>query len=178
MREFREFDQDLIQQLGRQPNAEDRLSAYVQMKVGHAELEGMSDEARKDLFAQYEEDLRVLSHASRGPASLDARNELGIGSPLSDILSDMKGDTLASVINRDMGQFIEGAMAVLNDREAAIIKSRYGLGGKQPEETLNALGERFNITRERVRQIESAAEEKLRAELLRRRAFPDYWSAS
>jgi RNA polymerase sigma factor (sigma-70 family) len=178
MREFREFDQALIQQLGRQPNEEDKLAAYVQMKVGHAELEGMSDEARKDLFVQYEEELRILNQASRGPASLDARNELGIGSPLSDILSDIKGDTLASVINGDTGQFIEDAMAVLNDREAAIIKSRYGLGGKQPEETLSALGERFNITRERVRQIEAAAEEKLRAELLRRRAFPEYWSTS
>ena len=49
----------------------------------------------------------------------------------------------------------------LNDRERKIIVSRFGLEGTR-QKTLKQLGTEFGITKERVRQLESRAREKLR----------------
>jgi RNA polymerase primary sigma factor len=49
----------------------------------------------------------------------------------------------------------------LDDRERRIIISRYGINGVS-EQTLEQLGRELGITKERVRQIESRAQEKLR----------------
>jgi RNA polymerase primary sigma factor len=49
----------------------------------------------------------------------------------------------------------------LDDRERRIIISRFGLGGAS-EQTLEQLGRELGITKERVRQIESRAQDKLR----------------
>ena len=49
----------------------------------------------------------------------------------------------------------------LDDRERDILRYRYGLDGVE-EETLEVVGERFRITRERVRQIQNSALKKLR----------------
>ena len=49
----------------------------------------------------------------------------------------------------------------LDDRERRIIVSRYGINGAS-EQTLEQLGRELGITKERVRQIESRAQEKLR----------------
>ena len=49
----------------------------------------------------------------------------------------------------------------LNDRERLILISRYGIGGAD-EQTLEQLGRELGVTKERVRQIESRAQEKLR----------------
>ena len=53
-------------------------------------------------------------------------------------------------------------MAPLNDREREIMRLRYGLGTER-EHTLEEVGRRLFITRERVRQIESRALAKMRA---------------
>ena len=52
----------------------------------------------------------------------------------------------------------------LDQREKDILKYRYGLYGNQAE-TLETVGERFHITRERVRQIQNAAVRKLQGML-------------
>jgi RNA polymerase sigma factor (sigma-70 family) len=49
----------------------------------------------------------------------------------------------------------------LNDRERQIIEMRYGLGNREPA-TLDEVGRHFNVTRERIRQIETRAIQKLR----------------
>ena len=51
----------------------------------------------------------------------------------------------------------------LDDREASILRMRFGLGPDGIPKTLEEVGKAFNITRERIRQIESAALEKIRA---------------
>lgn len=50
----------------------------------------------------------------------------------------------------------------LSDRERQVIRLRYGLDGGRTH-TLEEIGEQLNVTRERVRQIEAKAMEKLRA---------------
>ncbi|MGE3818003.1 MAG: sigma-70 family RNA polymerase sigma factor [Isosphaeraceae bacterium] len=56
---------------------------------------------------------------------------------------------------------VQGMLGKLNDRERQILTSRFGLGGAS-ERTLEQLGKELGITKERVRQIESRAQEKLR----------------
>lgn len=59
-------------------------------------------------------------------------------------------------------------MELLNERERTVIALRYGLGNAQPM-TLDELGEHFNVTRERIRQIEAKALSKMRKPLQIRR---------
>jgi RNA polymerase primary sigma factor len=56
---------------------------------------------------------------------------------------------------------VQGLLGPLNDRERRILVSRYGLDGAS-ELTLDQLGKELGITKERVRQIESRAKDKLR----------------
>ena len=57
---------------------------------------------------------------------------------------------------------LDRAIVHLTERERAIIESRYGTRG-QPAKTLEEIGQLIGLTRERVRQIEARALEKLRA---------------
>jgi RNA polymerase sigma factor (sigma-70 family) len=68
--------------------------------------------------------------------------------------------------------FVEGlrrslnqVMSMLDDREREIIVHHYGLGDGRQSRTLAELGERFGVTKERVRQIEARAIKKLRRAL-------------
>jgi hypothetical protein len=54
-------------------------------------------------------------------------------------------------------KFINSSLAGLNPRQKEVIMARFGLEGQQEGETLAAIGERLNVTRERVRQIENGA---------------------
>jgi RNA polymerase primary sigma factor len=56
---------------------------------------------------------------------------------------------------------VQGMLGRLDDRERRILVSRYGIGGAN-ELTLERLGRELGITKERVRQIQSQAQEKLR----------------
>jgi RNA polymerase primary sigma factor len=56
---------------------------------------------------------------------------------------------------------VQGMLGQLDDRERQILVSRYGLGGAN-ELTLERLGRELGVTKQRVRQIESRAHEKLR----------------
>jgi RNA polymerase sigma factor (sigma-70 family) len=60
-----------------------------------------------------------------------------------------------------MQEAVKGMLGRLDDRERRIIVSRFGIGGAH-EQTLEQLGRELGITKERVRQIESRAQEKLR----------------
>ncbi len=58
-------------------------------------------------------------------------------------------------------RLFDEALNCLNDREKDIIASRFGIGGRV-QETLEEIGERLGVTRERIRQIESKALRKLK----------------
>jgi RNA polymerase primary sigma factor len=57
---------------------------------------------------------------------------------------------------------LEAALATLSDRERSVLELRHGLNG-QPPLTLDEIGRAFNVTRERIRQIEHLSLRKLRA---------------
>lgn len=98
------------------------------------------------------------------PSSLDA--PIGEdGGELGDLVGDDKGQLPYDKINDEqLRQEVEELLDKLGRRERDILKYRYGLRGAKVE-TLEMVGKRFNITRERVRQIQNSTVLKLRSML-------------
>ncbi|MEI7920527.1 MAG: sigma-70 family RNA polymerase sigma factor [Planctomycetota bacterium] len=65
------------------------------------------------------------------------------------------------LVHKNLRLTVQGLLSHLDPRERHIIQRRFGLGGTE-ESTLEALGRELGITKERVRQIESRAQEKIR----------------
>jgi RNA polymerase primary sigma factor len=59
-------------------------------------------------------------------------------------------------------ELLRTILGTLSHRERRVLELRYGLGGEQPC-TLDEVGRAFNVTRERIRQIENQSLKKLRA---------------
>jgi len=69
-------------------------------------------------------------------------------------------DEVADTVMRE--ECLQRVLAMLSYRERRILELRYGLAGEQPR-TLDEVGKAFNVTRERVRQIENQSLKKLQA---------------
>jgi len=67
-----------------------------------------------------------------------------------------------AVMNDDLNQQIDEVLSQLNEREQAVIRMRFGLLEDMSDRTLEEIGKELNVTRERVRQIESSAIKKLK----------------
>jgi RNA polymerase primary sigma factor len=84
------------------------------------------------------------------------------GTELGALLVDTRVEEPTRNLEREeLAATLQRCMADLDDRSRAVIELRYGLGGSEPL-TLEELGLRLGITRERVRQIEAKALERLR----------------
>lgn len=80
---------------------------------------------------------------------------------VSDIIKDENADNPLDVLmNKDMLKKIPKLMEALDEREKQIIILRYGLDGKRVK-TLEEVGEIFGVTRERIRQLQNLALEKM-----------------
>ena len=114
-------------------------------------------------FLEIEENkVREIMEVERDPSSL----EMPVGeeeeSSLGDFIEDEKSLKPEEITERRMlQQDIDKVLANLSPKEATIIELRYGLHGNKPC-TLEELGKIFGVTRERIRQIESAALRKMR----------------
>lgn len=77
-----------------------------------------------------------------------------------DVDAELPGDHLDGIIRDDM---LEGWMSKLTQKEQDVVRLRYGLN-QEPEEpwTLEAIGQHMGVTRERIRQIQVVALQKLR----------------
>jgi RNA polymerase primary sigma factor len=83
---------------------------------------------------------------------------------ISDVIADERaGSPFEAIAGKaDVGVLRE-VLAKLHPREAAILALRYNLGGKaNSDATLEDVGKKFGVTRERIRQIQQAALRKLR----------------
>ncbi|AKF24547.1 RNA polymerase sigma factor RpoD [Sulfurovum lithotrophicum] len=67
-----------------------------------------------------------------------------------------------SVLKDDLNNQIDEVLDQLNEREKAVIRMRFGLLEDESDRTLEEIGKELNVTRERVRQIESSAIKKLK----------------
>ncbi len=67
-----------------------------------------------------------------------------------------------SILKNDLKEQIDEVLDQLNEREKAVIRMRFGLMDDESDRTLEEIGKELNVTRERVRQIESSAIKKLK----------------
>jgi RNA polymerase primary sigma factor len=107
--------------------------------------------------------LQMLLDAARVPTSLDSPIGEEDESTLRSVLRDVNAPSPEEeAIRGQMAEQVERAMAPLSEREREVLRLRYGLGTDR-EMTLEEIGRRLSVTRERVRQIEQAAVQKMRA---------------
>ncbi|NLV52489.1 MAG: sigma-70 family RNA polymerase sigma factor [Bacteroidales bacterium] len=95
--------------------------------------------------------------------SVDAPFVEGEDNSLLDILSNPDSPSAdRTLVTESLQKEIDRALDTLTTREKEIIKMFFGLG--EPEKTLEEIGDRFNLTRERVRQIKEKAIRRLRSQ--------------
>jgi len=105
--------------------------------------------------------LSQLKAASLRPASLDAPISDDDNTEFGEIIGDERAQTpLEQLAHKNMHGQLDGLLEVLDEREHKIIDARFGLNGQKPK-TLEEVGQEFGVTRERIRQIEVRAFEKL-----------------
>ena len=127
------------------------------------EREPSADELAELLEIPTEEVQTTLGVAARH-VSMDAPFADGEDNSLLDVLEDRTtGKTdQALEYNQSLRSEIERSLSTLTDRQCEVIKFYFGIGIEHPM-SLEDIGERFGLTRERVRQIKDKAINKLRS---------------
>ncbi len=104
--------------------------------------------------------VRLILESSRKPLSLET--PIGEDSELGDFLEDKSAESPnETLITQDLTTQVERALSTLSPKEKEILRLRFGIG-EEGEHTLEEVGRRFSVTRERIRQIETKALRKLR----------------
>jgi RNA polymerase primary sigma factor len=130
----------LVQELGREPNAEE-IARRIDIPVVK---------------------VRKALKIAQQPISLETPIGEEADSRLGDFIEDPSGISPAeSMISIDLKRQTAHVLRTLNEREESIIRMRFGLEDGT-ERTLEEVGQKFQVTRERIRQIEAKALRKLR----------------
>ena len=130
----------LVQRLGREPTPEE-IGAKLDIPV---------DKVRKIL------------RIAKEPISLETPIGEEEDSHLSDFIEDKTvSSPLEAAVRYDLQRQISGALCTLTPREAKVLRKRFGIG-ENSDHTLEEVGQDFDVTRERIRQIEAKALRKLR----------------
>ncbi len=117
--------------------------------------------------------VREIMRISQDPLSLDSPVGEEDDSFLGDFIEDQHAAMPADVATaRSLSEQITDALSELSPREQEVVRMRFGLDGDQ-QHTLEEVGQRFGVTRERIRQIESKTLAKLRHPH-RRQKLEDY----
>ncbi len=132
-------ERQLVQSLGRDPTP-DEIAAELDITVA---------------------DVREILRMAQQPISLEKPVGEEDDSELGDLVEDKAAESpfeiAADALRKDD---VRRALAALPTREREVIEMRYGLAGGQPR-TLEEVGRAFNVTRERIRQIENHTLKKL-----------------
>ncbi|MFZ7113686.1 MAG: RNA polymerase sigma factor RpoD [Desulfatiglandales bacterium] len=108
------------------------------------------------------EKVRKVLKIAKEPISLETPIGEEEDSHLGDFIEDKKiispGD---AVVNHNLGEQTRKVLTTLTPREEKVLRMRFGIGEKS-DHTLEEVGRDFNVTRERIRQIEAKALRKLR----------------
>src|SRR6201987_5693664 len=106
-----------------------------------------------------------LKTVSIRPASLDAPISDDDSTEFGEIAGDEDAQTPFELLrDKNLRNEVGGLLDVLDDREKKIIFQRFGLDGGKPK-TLEEVGKKFGVTRERIRQLQNIALSKLRRAL-------------
>jgi RNA polymerase primary sigma factor len=105
---------------------------------------------------------RVSLALSALPEPLSLEMPIGDDATLADFLEDRAASSpVDTLVADDAAARLRGALGKLDARERDVMRRRFGLGGEEPQ-TLDVIGRHLGLTRERIRQIEAKALEKLR----------------
>ena len=141
-----------------QVNKLSRIKREMYQSLGReATNEELSEESGID-----ENKIEMLLRQSRDPVSLDMPVGTDEEAPLGDFIEDAEAtDAETAVVASMRHSDIRGVIDTLEKREQDVIRLRYGLDDGVPR-TLDQIGRRFGLSRERVRQIEREVMAKLR----------------
>ncbi|MDA8422449.1 MAG: RNA polymerase sigma factor RpoD [Nitrospiraceae bacterium] len=130
----------LVQDLGREPTTEE-VAASMKLPV---------------------EKVRKIMKIAKEPISLETPIGEEEDSHLGDFIEDKKvASPLESAIRKNLHQQVRRVLNTLTEREEKVLRWRFGIG-EQTDHTLEEVGQEFDVTRERIRQIEAKALRKLR----------------
>ncbi len=130
----------LVQELGREPTTEE-LAAKMEIPL---------------------EQVRQVLRLAKEPLSLETPIGDDREAHLGDFIEDTSAENPAeAAVERSLSKKTREVLQTLTPREEKVLRMRYGIGEKS-EHTLEEVGKTFRVTRERIRQIEAKALEKLR----------------
>ncbi len=130
----------LVQQLGREPTPEE-IGVRMEMPL---------------------EKVRKILKIAKEPISLETPIGEEEDSHLGDFIEDKKAvSPLAAAVRYDLQRHIGQSLESLTEREEKVLRKRFGIG-EATDHTLEEVGQDFEVTRERIRQIEAKALRKLR----------------
>ena len=130
----------LVQSLGRPPTP-DEIAERMEMPV---------------------EKVRKVLKIAKEPISLETPIGEEKDSSLGDFIADEEAiNPSEAVVGSNLADQTRKVLSTLTPREEKVLRMRFGIGGKS-DHTLEEVGQDFNVTRERIRQIEAKALKKLR----------------
>jgi RNA polymerase primary sigma factor len=152
-----------------------RLPVHVVDKVAHIRK---AEVKLREAFDREPTDREVAEHlgldprriqqyrdASRAPVSLDA--PIGADEPqrISEVVADANAAApFDRLIRENDTEMVQEVLATLTSRESTILAMRFGLDDGRPK-TLEEIGDRLGVTRERIRQIQEEALHKMRVKI-------------
>ena len=108
-----------------------------------------------------EDKVHRMLKIAREPISMETPIGEDEDSRLGDFIVDAKPSPLESTISRSLKEAIRSVLGTLTLREAKVLRMRFGID-MNTDHTLEEVGKQFDVTRERIRQIEAKALRKLR----------------
>ena len=140
----------------------------VAMKMGEELGREPTDEELAEEIGISSAKVSQLKRVSIRPASLDAPISDDDSTQFGEIVGDEDAQTPFELFrDKNMRDELGELLEVLDDRERNIIFQRFGLDGGNPK-TLEEVGKKFGVTRERIRQLQNIALVKLRRALAKR----------
>lgn len=159
LRNLRKLERELAAELGREPTIGELV---LKSKFSAERIEFLRRVAQKAVSTEQE----VRSTKNKGSGAGTGGSQGGAAGPaggmvLGDILGDPESKPAEQASYQMLKDDISRLICTLNSREQAVIRMRFGLDDGKAK-TLEEIGRRFSVTRERIRQIEARALHKLR----------------
>ena len=109
--------------------------------------------------------VRRYREVSRAPVSLDSPIGHEDSTPISEVVADANAAApFDQIVGDNDNELVQEVLATLDARESRILAMRFGLDDRKPK-TLEEIAERFGVTRERIRQIQEQALQKMRVKI-------------
>ena len=138
-----------------------KITRAAEKLEAEVERQPKGDEIGAQLEMSGDEVLMAMQY-SRRHSSLNSPFQEGENSSLLDIIEDSEAEEPeAKIMMESMSEEVTGALDTLSERERIVLEMYFGIN-RDSAMTLNEIGEEFDLTRERVRQIKEKAIQRLR----------------